>query len=241
MFRVDLVYEEAKGPVSLFCQRLALRMRAGTFLRDVSGASRGELERCAVLRRFATGESLFSQGDQPRELFVIDSGRVKVWRATEDGVAITLTLIGPGALLGTLGAAQNHPHNATASAATTVEAVAWGIEDMRRIMADDPALAATILRTVTNYAEQLIERLEEVATVPIEQRLARTLLRQAGQSFEGEELALSRQDLADLTSSTLPTVSRIMSKWRRNCLIAGTRGKVRILDAARLGAVGEMP
>lgn len=216
-------------------------MRVGSFLRDVSRSSRDELERCAVSRRFAIGESLFSQGDAPRELFVIDSGRVKVWRATEEGVAITLTLIGPGALLGTLGAAQNHPHNATATAVTAVEAVAWGIADMRRIMAADPALAATILRTVTNYAEQLIERLEEVSAVPIEQRLARTLLRQAERSFEGGDLVLSRQDLADLTSSTLPTVSRIMSKWRRAKLIAGTRGNVRILDPDRLADVGEIP
>lgn len=216
-------------------------MRAGSFLRDVSSSSRDELEQCAVFRRFTPGESLFSQGDAPRELFVIDSGRVKVWRATEEGVAITLTLIGPGALLGTLGAAQNHPHNATATAVTMVEAVAWGIADMRRIMADDPALAATILRTVTNYAEQMIERLEEVSAVPIEQRLARTLLRQAERLDVDEEVPLSRQDLADLTSSTLPTVSRIMSKWRRDRLISGTRGKVRILDAARLADVGEMP
>jgi CRP-like cAMP-binding protein len=214
-------------------------MRAGSFFNGVSAASCAELKRCAAVRRFAAGETLFAQGDRPREMFVLEKGRVKVWRATEEGVAITLTLIGPEAALGTLGV-QNHPHNATATALTPVEAAAWGIEDMRRIMGSDPALAAIILRTVTNYAEQMIERLEEVASVPIEQRLARTLLRQAEWAGEPEELTLSRQDLADLTSSTLPTVSRIMSRWRRDRLIAGTRGKVRILEAERLADVGEM-
>ncbi len=215
-------------------------MRAGSFLKDVSDTARDALERCAVVRRFAPGDSLFAQGAEPSELFLIESGRVKVWRATEDGVAITLTLIGPGSPLGTLGAARNNPHNATATAVTTVEAIAWAIEDLRRIMADDPALAASILRTVTNYAEQLIERLEEVSAVPLEQRLARTLLRQAETLAPGEDVPLSRQDLADLTSATLPTVSRIMSKWRRDKLISGTRGKVRILDAERLADVGEI-
>ncbi len=191
------------------------------------------------MRRFAVGETLFVQGDEPREMFVLEKGGVKVWRATEEGVAITLTLLGPEAPLGTLGM-QDHPHNATATALTPVEAVCWRIEDMRRIMAGDPALAAAILRTVTKYAEQMIERLEEVALVPIEQRLARTLLRQVERAGGPEELALSRQDLADLTSSTLPTVSRIMSRWRRERLISGTRGKVRILDDARLADVGEM-
>ena len=214
-------------------------MRAGSFFKGVSAASFAELERCAVVRHFQQGETLFSQGDSPREMYVIAKGRVKVWRATEEGVAITLTLLGPCAPLGTLGV-QDHPHNATATALVPVEASAWGIEDMRRIMASDPALAAIILRTVTNYAEQMIERLEEVSSVPIEQRLARTLLRQAERAGEPDELMLSRQDLADLTSATLPTVSRIMSRWRRERLIGGTRGKVRILDAARLAGVGEV-
>lgn len=214
-------------------------MRAGWFFKDVSAPARDALERACTTRHFAVGESLFAQGDDPRELFVIETGRVKVWRATEEGVGITLTLLGPGAPLGTLGV-QNHPHNATATAETPVEASAWGIEDMRRLMADDPALAAALLRTVTNYAEQMIERLEEVASIPIEQRLARTLLRLQERLGGGEELVLSRQDLADLTSATLPTVSRIMSRWRREKWIAGTRGKVRILEPARLAEVGEM-
>jgi CRP-like cAMP-binding protein len=215
------------------------KMALGSFLEGVSPAAHAELDRCAVQRSFAPGDSLFTQGNDPRELFVIERGRVKVWRATEEGVAITLTLIGPGAPLGTLGASLGHPHNATATAVTPVKAIAWGIEDMRRIMARDPALSAALLRTVTNYAEQMIERLEEVSAVPIEQRLARTLRRQLEQAG-APDLPLSRQDLADLTSSTLPTVSRIMSRWRRDKLIAGRRGTVKIVDAARLAAVGEL-
>ena len=214
-------------------------MRANIFLKDVSAASRAALDACVVQRRFAPGESLFGQGDAPSEFFVNEEGRVKVWRATKEGVAITLTLLGPGAPLGTLGAAQNDPHNATATALAPVAATAWGIAAVRRIMATDPAVAAAILRIVTSYAEQMIQRLEEVSTVPIEQRLARTLLRQRAALGGDDRLELSRQDLADLTSSTLPTVSRIMSRWRRARWIAGTRGHVEILEAVRLAEVGE--
>lgn len=199
------------------------------------------MDRCALECRFDQGESLFAQGSEPKEFFVLEHGRVKVWRATEEGVAITLTLLGPGAPLGSLGAVKDHPHSATATALTTVEATGWRIEDVRRIMAQDPAVGGRILRTVADYAEQMIERLEEVAAVPIEQRLARTLLRQAERAGAPDELSLSRQDLADLTSVTLPTVSRIMSRWRRDKLISGTRGKVRILDATRLSARSETP
>lgn len=214
-------------------------MRTVSLFRNVAGPARAALERCQATRSFAPGEPLFAQGDPPTEMFLIDEGRVKVWRATEDGVAITLTLLGPGALLGTLGSVQNRPHNATATALTMVTATAWPIDVVRRIMTEDGVLAASILRTVTAYAEQMIQRLEEVAVVPIEQRLARTLLRQASQPGAPVDLILSRQDLADLTSATLPTVSRIMSGWRKQRWIGGGRGKVRILDPARLAEIGE--
>ena len=208
-------------------------------------ADRAALNRRAHARTFAQGENLFSQGDSASELFVITKGRVKVWRASEDGGVLTLTLLGAGQPIGTFGTTDNRVNHANATAITPVEALAWRIEDLRQLMDESPTLASNVLRTVTNYAEQLIERLEEVASVPVEQRIARTLIRMArrvhGEQIDGCELPLSRQDLADLTSATLPTVSRIMSRWRGERLIAGTRGRVRLLDMAALARLAERP
>lgn len=200
------------------------------------------MERQALPRKFAPGENLFDQDDNADALFVITKGRVKVWRAAEDGAALTLTILGRGQPIGTLGAADNRLNHATATAVTQVEALFWPIERLRKLMDRNPVLAANLLRTVTNYAEQLIVRLEEVAGVPVEQRLARTLLRMAGRLYgeapvDGCELPLSRQDLAELTSATLPTVSRTMSRWRQQRLIGGTRGHVRLLDRAALARI----
>jgi len=221
-------------------------MMAGPLFAGLNQADRDALDRRAQARKFATGESLFSQGDTADALFVITKGRVKVWRASEDGGTLTLTLLGRGQPIGTLGAAENRLNHATATAVTPVEALVWPIEELRQLMDASPALAANVLRTVTNYAEQLIERLEEVSSVPVEQRIARTLLRMAHRAYgedtvDGCELPLSRQDLADLTSATLPTVSRIMSRWRGERLIAGTRGRVRLLDMAALARLAERP
>ena len=221
-------------------------MMAGPLFAGLNPADRDALDRRAQTRKFAVGESLFSQGDTADALFVITKGRVKVWRASEDGGTLTLTLLGRGQPIGTLGAAENRLNHATATAVTPVEALVWPIAGLRQLMDASPALAANVLRTVTNYAEQLIERLEEVSSVPVEQRIARTLLRMAHRAYgedtaDGCELPLSRQDLADLTSATLPTVSRIMSRWRGERLIAGTRGRVRLLDMAGLARLAERP
>ena len=204
------------------------------------------LRRSARHRKFAIGEALFTQGSAANELFVITKGRVKVWRASEDGMALTLTLLSRGAPIGTLGAADTTFNHATASALTAVEAYSWPIENLRDQMEANPTLTANVLRTVTIYAGQLIERLEEMASIPVEQRLARTLLRMARRAYgeaavDGCELPLSRQDLADLTSATLPTVSRIMSRWRAEGLISGTRGMVKLLNCDELAKLSEKP
>jgi CRP-like cAMP-binding protein len=217
-------------------------MNISPLFAGLSPGARDALERRASLRTFSIGDTLFAQGDTANELFVITKGRVKIWRASEEGGALTLTLLGRGQPIGTLGAADDRRNHATATAITPVEAMAWPIEGLRQLMEQNPVLTGNVLRTVTNYAEQLIERLEEVASVPVEQRIARTLLRMARRAYgdgavDGCELPLSRQDLAELTSATLPTVSRIMSRWRSERLIAGARGRVKLLNRAALARI----
>ena len=209
----------------------------------VQPASRRALDDMARPRSYAEGEPLFLQGNRPTHLLLLTAGRVKVWRATESGVALTLTLVGPGALIGTLGVSHDRPHAATATALTRVEALTWPVDDVRRLMRQDGTLATEILLTVTRYAEQVIERVEEVSVLPLEQRLARTLVRMAERAGSDAatrttDLPLSRQDLADLTSATLPAVSRIMSGWRTDGVIAGRRGRVEILEMEGVRGIG---
>lgn len=192
--------------------------------------------------RFEVGETLLAQGEIAVGLFVIVSGRVKVWRAAENGAALTLTLLGPGQPIGVLGVVDRRVNHASATATTLVEALAWRMTELRPLMDRSVTLTGNVLRTVTHYAEQFIERLEEVSSVPVERRIARTLLRMAPRveavpPVDGCVLRLSRQDIAELTSATLPTVSRFMSLWRRNRWIAGTRGQVTLLDCAALRRV----
>ena len=217
-------------------------MDTSPLFKGLSPEERGAVERRASTCRFTPGENLFAQGDSASQLFVITKGRVQVWRTSGDGGALTLTLLGRGQPIGTLGAADDRLNHATATAVTPVEALCWPIEELRKLMEQSPVLTANVLRTVTNYAEQLIERLEDMSSVPVEQRIARTLLRMAERLYgeeavDGCELPLSRQDLADLTSATLPTVSRIMSRWRIDRWIAGTRGRVKLLNRAALARI----
>lgn len=212
----------------------------------LSPTNRTALDRQARRRHFDSGETLFAQGNAATHLFVILNGRVRVWRATENGSSLLLTLLGAGQPLGVLGAIDHRVNHATATAIDGVDTLVWDVNVLHRMMAVSGELTANVLRTVTTYAEQLIERLEETSSLPVERRLARTLLRAAERldgikAADGVTLELSRQDLAELISATLPTVSRIMSLWRRKRWIDGARGQVTLLDCDAVKQVAALP
>jgi CRP-like cAMP-binding protein len=89
------------------------------------------------------------------------------------------------------------------------------------------------------------ERLRELATERVEQRVARTLLRlarQVGRKVEGGvliDMPLSRQDLAEMTGTTLYTVSRILSQWEQQHLVETGRERILIRQPHGLVAIAE--
>ena len=208
--------------------------------RGVAGKTRDQLMETSRRRFFGPGETLFHQGDASTDLILILEGMVKIWRVAPDGTSITLTVVGAGEPIGTLHAVEEIPHTATATALIPTRVIDWPIEQMRALMQSDSALTGNVLAVVSRYARLMIERLEEVSTVSVEGRIARALCRAASAANVlnvDADIRLSRQDIADMSSSTLPTVSRIMSRWRERGVIAGHRGRVRILDSKTLCAI----
>ena len=200
----------------------------------------------AIERRqsFAPGEIIFRQGDVATSLILVVDGLVKVGRTAEDGTPITLALLGPGEPIGTLHAARDMPNTANVSAHVQTEVIVWPLDALRRIMTGDPALAANVSNFVARYAVRMIEPLEEMATASVEQRVARALVRASGLARSPKgliDLPLSRQDIADMSATTLPSVSRIMARWREDKLIGGHRGHIHLLDLDRLRTLAGLP
>ena len=115
------------------------------------------------------------------------------------------------------------------------------------------AIPAVVVCAVFSYyyvvfsrqIEELLQRVRELTTERVEQRVARAVRRLIGPA-EGtaapcldRPLPLSRQDLAELTGATLFTVSRIMSAWEQQGIVASGRQRVVVLNADRLAHLAE--
>ncbi len=171
-------------------------------------------------------EFLFHQGDAITGLFVMVSGRVKLSQLTAEGSEVILRLLGPGEICAGVAALERVAvYPVTAQALTDARAAFWALEAVREIFGRHPALTGNLLQQITERTQEFQHRFREVATEKVPQRLAHMLLRlaqQAGQRAPGGlriDFPLTRQDLAEMTGTTLFTVSRLLSDWSEKKIV----------------------
>lgn len=196
---------------------------------------------CAVAR----GGFFFQQGEAAVALYVLTLGQVRLTQTTPEGHQTLLRFLGPGEMLGAIAVLGQETYPAAAEAVTDCGALAWDAETMTRLMERYPRLALNALSLLTAQIRELQERYQAVTSERVERRVARALVRltrHAGQKVEGGiliDLPLSRQDLAEMTGTTLYTVSRILSRWEQEGLVESGRERILIRRPHGLVAIAE--
>jgi CRP-like cAMP-binding protein len=129
---------------------------------------------------------------------------------------------------------QQAEYPASAEALEDSSALAISSHFLREMLLSHPHLSMDMMQLMTSYIQEMQSRYRELATERVEQRICRAVLRlaaQSGQKVEdGIELTLSREDLAEISGTTLHTVSRVLADWHRRGLIEAGRERLRILE-----------
>ena len=191
------------------------------------------------------GGVYFHQGEESTMLYVIVAGRVKLSQVTADGQQVIVAYFGPGEGLGIVMALNQQPYPLSTEAIEPSTAIGWRREVMLELMHDNAQLALNGMRMVGQRFGQMQSRFQELATQRVEQRVARALLRlvrQFGRKVdEGVliDIAISREDLAQLTGTNLYNVSRILSKWEQSGWIVSARKRVILKKSHELVALAE--
>jgi CRP-like cAMP-binding protein len=196
-------------------------------------------------RRVKRKTFFFHQEEQANMFYVLLEGRVRLSQLTPEGHQVIMRFMGPGDSIGIIVALSNTTYPVSAEAVTDCLALAWDEKTIVHLMERYPRLAVNGMRLVANRFHELQNRYRELATERVEQRVARALLRLARQAGKRTEdgilldLPLTRQDLAEMTGTTLYTVSRICSKWEQVGLIDAGRGRITICSPHDLVTIAE--
>jgi CRP-like cAMP-binding protein len=221
-------------------------LRAVPLFRDLDREGLDAVAEHARLARAAAGRSFFREGDAARLFFVVARGRVKFTQISPEGHEVILRVIGPGEPFGGVAAfVEGSTYPVTARALDAAEAYAWDGAHVLSLMHRFPVIAINAARMIAERLHELQRRHRELMTERVERRIARALLRlahDAGRRVEGGveiDFPLSRQDVAQMTGTTLFTVSRTLSGWEAEGLIATGRRRVTIRQPHGLVRIAE--
>ena len=198
-----------------------------------------------AIRRLPKGTRAFAQGDPGATCHSLLHGRVKIVKARPDGAQSVLRFIGPGEMYGTVAALMDQPFPADAVAVVDSVEVHWTVEAMRGLMQRFPAIAMRSAASAGSRLMELQARLGEMTAERVERRIARALARLARQAGrrtpEGVEIdfPITRQDLAEMSGSTLHTVSRTLSAWEDQGVIESSRRHIVVRKPHALVAMAE--
>lgn len=220
--------------------------------RGLEAAALAEVMAAAHIRTVPRHTPLFHQGDPAPHCHALLSGGVRISQSNAAGAQVALRFIGAGEMFGTVPLFTDRLYPADAETVADSVEIRWTETTLRQLITRHPAIALNLVGVIGRRLMEVQDRLREVTTGRVEQRLARALLRLAAQSKRdqapdgtGTTLAfpLTRKDLAELSGTTLHTASRTLAAWeKRGWLSSGRRnGRVRITlhDVAALTAMAE--
>ncbi|MBB5215474.1 Crp/Fnr family transcriptional regulator [Parapusillimonas granuli] len=193
------------------------------------------------------GSTVFTQGEAADRFFVLLHGHLKVVQVTPDGEQVTVRYVSPGEVFGIARAMRRSHYPATTLAVQESIVLAWPSSEWDQFIAGNPQFAFNALQTVGQRLQDAHSRIRELSTEEVEQRVARAILRLVDQSgaktSEGIEISfpITRQDIAEMTGTTLHTVSRLLSQWKDRGLVNSGRKRITVRSLDELIRLAEGP
>ena len=195
--------------------------------------------------RVPRNTAVFEQGEAAHSFFVLLHGHVRASKVTPTGEQVVVRYVAAGETFGVATAIGLQLYPATATAVDDSVVLAWPSAMWPRLVAQFPALATNTLQTVGARLQETHTRVVEMSTQHVEQRIAHALLRlvkQSGKKVDhGVEIdfPISRQDIAQMTGTTLHTVSRTLSAWEARGLVESSRQKIIVREPHKLFVLAE--
>jgi CRP-like cAMP-binding protein len=216
-----------------------------TMLRNVplfAGLSDQELEVLADSlgkRTFGKGMIIFHRDSPGQTLYIIESGKVRIFILSESGREISVNIYGPGDVFGELALLDGLPRSAGAIALEKTVTLTLHRDDFLRHLEAYPRMAKSIMEVLSTRLRYTTAYAESLAFLDVYGRVAAKLLELAdryGVQKEGIEieLRLTQAELASWVAATRESVNKVLGTFRDQGLIKVEGQRITILDRREL-------
>ncbi|MBI3566245.1 MAG: Crp/Fnr family transcriptional regulator [Elusimicrobia bacterium] len=215
------------------------------FLSALSPAHLREVYRLAREIDVRAGEPVFGKRQDADAMFIVLSGRVKIYTDSAGRKRKTFAYLTEGEFFGEMALVEDLPRTASAQAVEASRLMLIYKKDFQRLLVRDPKLSLYLLRTLCARLRHANQEIEGMLFRNILGRVAKVVLEQAkrhGEAWNGAGLALrqkfTQQELADLVGTTREPLTRALSSLRRAGLVSQTSdGRYAVPEPAKLAGL----
>jgi CRP-like cAMP-binding protein len=230
------------GTASRVNETMALLQRCALFS-DIPNSEFAGIVAAAHERFYSRRQILFLAGDPVRQTLLLTAGNVKLTQAGQNGCEVILRLTGAGEAVGAMGVCTHGEHCATAQALENCTVLAWDASTFEGLAERHPLLRRNMIRILESRLQEMDTRFREISTEKVAARLSSQILRllkQVGKRINGYvEISLSREELAQLTGTTLFTVSRLLCQWELQGKVSARRETVIVHNVQALVEISQ--
>ncbi|RMG94967.1 MAG: Crp/Fnr family transcriptional regulator [Candidatus Dadabacteria bacterium] len=208
-----------------------------------AGLDPEQLERVRAIARLVEAKRrdvIFREGDPVEGIFVLLSGRVKLYRLGPDGREHILHVVRPGQTFAEAAVFMPGGYPAFAEALEKTRAIVLPKAAFLALLREEPAISLAMIAALSRYLRQFVDRIDDLSLKDVPARLARWFLataREKGREFW--DLDITKAELASQLGTAGETLSRTLRKFRDAGWIE-VRGRfVKILDREALERVAE--
>ena len=226
---------------TVYDDRLCLLAEVDIFA-DLTVAEMEAVAEAAPMRTYAPGQMLFTPHQRVEALFILKRGRVRIFRVSADGRALTTAILTPGTIFGEMVLLGQQMYDNWAEALDEALVCVMSGDDVHRFLLSDPRIAARITAILGSRLAAMEQRLIDSVFKTVPQRTAAALLALSAEperrpgllSFGAKPITITHEQLAALVGTSRETTTKALGEFAERGIIKLGRGKITVLDHARL-------
>jgi len=193
-----------------------------------------------IANRFKAGEVIFYEGEKPQGLYVVCSGKAKIYKSSRTGQQLVTRIEKPGDLLGhrSMLSGENYSGSAEAMQESIVSMI--DAETFKQFLRKHPNAALALLREVCKDVRRGEDKARDIAFKPARSRLGSVLLNVMQPNGKAPVVAgLKRKDLAEMAGLTIETTVRLLKDFESRGFIQRREKDIVVREEAKLRAIAE--
>jgi CRP-like cAMP-binding protein len=202
-------------------------------------AERAAFEKHITYAEYPPEYPFYSPEDAGEKIYVLRRGRVRLYKLSPEGRALTLLILEPLAIFGEMALAEHWRHDSFAESMSECLVGTVRRDTVRRVLDAHPPVALRFMEVMSSRLHAMERKLTDIAFKSVPQRLATVLLSLAGTAPRSDDEApavvrYTHLQLAEMIGSYRETVTKVIGEFREAGMIRIEEETIHLTDLARL-------